>query len=357
MAVREFDTGDYVDLEMPAGIEPSVAWTVAAVFERRASGVAAALISAMNSSDEMVFACGVDDTNHPYVLTKTVTGFFVTVTMTFTVPEDTPCLLVFRVPGGLRTGVSMWDGATWTDELGDGENGAVGSSAGGKFRVGRIATATTDDWQGGITAVAYGKDIVPSDEQTHALAGGNNITWGDAILWSEIWEFQQAAWADPVPGLLGVSDSTAVVGDGTITCPDPPSSVYVPGVPWLQPPDLSAAPAIVGTVIPEQTVTCSTGAWRGIPSGYEYQWLLDGDPIDGETTNEYLLVNPDVAHLLSCEVTATNGFGATTESSAAIRVRPKPLLPAPATVLLASSRSAGNWAPRTVRYVNGDEWT
>lgn len=358
MLVREFNGGDYIDFEMTAQLEIGLVWTVAVVFERRAAGAFTSFISFVGADDETKMVCGINSSDHPYVLTKTKSGFFITQpAASITVPEDAPCLLVFRCPGAFPTGINLWDGTSWVDAATPDVNGDLDEVAGGYIRVGRINTADTDDHTGGIAALAILRGVVPSDDEIHGLAGGDNISWCEEIAWTEIWEFNQDAWADPVPGLLGVSDSTAVVGDGTITCPDPPAEVYVVGVPWLQAPQISALPAVSGTAQPEQTVTCSAGSWRGAPTSYAYQWLLDGEVIAGETTSSYLLVNSDVGHLLACRVTATNEFGPTGTASAGRRVAPKPLPVAPSTVLVASLRAAGGWAERTIRYVSGDEWT
>lgn len=76
----------------------------------------------------------------------------------------------------------------------------------------------------------------------------------------------------------------------------------------------TVAPAITGTIQDGQTATCSSGTWLGSPT-YTYQWYLDGDAIVGEITNEYVIVTGDVGSVLTCIVTATNRFGATTQVS------------------------------------------
>ncbi len=82
----------------------------------------------------------------------------------------------------------------------------------------------------------------------------------------------------------------------------------------------TAAPAIAGTVEDGLTVTCSNGNWTNEPTGYSYQWLTNGVPVSGATSQSYAIQPGDYGRELSCEVTATNAYGSATAASAAVAV-------------------------------------
>jgi hypothetical protein len=78
----------------------------------------------------------------------------------------------------------------------------------------------------------------------------------------------------------------------------------------------SVAPALSGTEVEGNTLTCSDGTWTGLsPITYTYQWFRDDVEIEGETANTYELVLADVGTVVHCEVTATNVGGTATEPS------------------------------------------
>jgi hypothetical protein len=67
----------------------------------------------------------------------------------------------------------------------------------------------------------------------------------------------------------------------------------------------TAAPTLSGTPIVGQTLSCSTGTWAGAPSGFSYVWLLDGNPIVGQTGSSYVVQDADVGHSIACSVIAS----------------------------------------------------
>ncbi len=74
-------------------------------------------------------------------------------------------------------------------------------------------------------------------------------------------------------------------------------------------PTSTSAPTLSGVPAPGQTLTCSTGAWSGNPSGFSYAWLRDGAPIAGQSGSAYVVQSADQGHSISCQVTASNGGG------------------------------------------------
>lgn len=86
----------------------------------------------------------------------------------------------------------------------------------------------------------------------------------------------------------------------------------------------SSAPVITGPAsTPGSVLTCAPGTWSGSP-GYSYQWRRDGAPIARATSNTYTIVSSDVAHWLTCVVTATNAAGSAVALSNAVLVTPVP---------------------------------
>lgn len=86
-------------------------------------------------------------------------------------------------------------------------------------------------------------------------------------------------------------------------------------------PVFTVNPVINGNPWLGQTLICTGGTVTGGGITRTYQWLLDGDEIDGATSNS-LLITEDFPHdsELSCEVTATNSVGSTTAESTAVTV-------------------------------------
>lgn len=85
-------------------------------------------------------------------------------------------------------------------------------------------------------------------------------------------------------------------------------------------PVISVAPAITGmnsagTADPGQVLTVSTGTWSGSPSSYAYQWKLAGSNV-GTNTNTYTPTDvSDASKAITCQVTATNGNGASSPAT------------------------------------------
>jgi hypothetical protein len=75
------------------------------------------------------------------------------------------------------------------------------------------------------------------------------------------------------------------------------------------------APVASGNAWVGQTLTTTDGTWTQSPTGFAYQWTRDGSPIGGATANTYTLVTADLDALVLCEVTASNGSGASAPSA------------------------------------------
>ena len=83
------------------------------------------------------------------------------------------------------------------------------------------------------------------------------------------------------------------------------------------PPVNTVAPAITGTAQEGQTVTCSTGRWTGTPTiTLAFQWKRDNVNITlNAQAQSYKLIPADVHTHITCQVTATNGYGSASATS------------------------------------------
>jgi hypothetical protein len=100
----------------------------------------------------------------------------------------------------------------------------------------------------------------------------------------------------------------AVVYDGTVQTHNAPVS--------------TVSPALTGQAAVGAQLAAGAGQWDGVATGYQHRWLrCDADgadcvPVAGATGTSYTLVAADAYHRMRVEVTAENGSGAATASSA-----------------------------------------
>ncbi len=89
-------------------------------------------------------------------------------------------------------------------------------------------------------------------------------------------------------------------------------------VPPSNPPQNTALPQIQGSPVENNVVTCTQGTWNNNPTQFDFQWNRNGNPIAGETGNQYTIASADVGQNLTCTVTATNADGSNSATSAAV---------------------------------------
>lgn len=113
----------------------------------------------------------------------------------------------------------------------------------------------------------------------------------------------------------------------------------------IQPRSISP-PAISGTATLGQTLTAATGTWDGGAEApaYTFQWLRNGQAIDGATGTDYRLGVSDVNATITARVTATNTAGTSEATSAA--VGPVASAPVPVSVVV----RADGWTADVVFY-------
>ncbi len=82
------------------------------------------------------------------------------------------------------------------------------------------------------------------------------------------------------------------------------------------PPSNTGLPVVSGTPAVGATLSASPGSWSGdMPQTYAYQWMRDGQPIDGATSSTYVVSAVDQGHQLAVSVMATNSSGSLSISS------------------------------------------
>jgi hypothetical protein len=92
-----------------------------------------------------------------------------------------------------------------------------------------------------------------------------------------------------------------------------------------QNPQVTLEPTIDGLPQVGQTMTCQrAGASGDLPFTHAIQWLLDGNPIVGQTTGSYAPVVGDIGHALSCTDTISNIYGSASATSLVVTVDPPP---------------------------------
>src|SRR5690349_17299562 len=102
------------------------------------------------------------------------------------------------------------------------------------------------------------------------------------------------------------------------------SALVAPTTAWAKAGDTvnTAPPRTGGTPRFATEITADPGSWTPEPESTTYQWLLDGDPVDGATEASYTPRLADIGHDLSVEVTATTtGFTPGTATSTPVTVK------------------------------------
>ena len=97
---------------------------------------------------------------------------------------------------------------------------------------------------------------------------------------------------------------------------DTAEDVYVKRI--LPPPGNTARPGISGVPEVGRTLGCSQGSWTNAPTSFAYAWKRDGAAIAGATSSAYGVTGADVGRPITCTVTASNGGGSGSATSAPV---------------------------------------
>lgn len=83
-------------------------------------------------------------------------------------------------------------------------------------------------------------------------------------------------------------------------------------------PNNTVAPAITGSAVVGQTLTCSQGTWVNATNAvYKYQWFRAGVRVPGATATTYVLTSADAGSTMTCVVNANTKGGSTSVTTAA----------------------------------------
>ena len=98
-------------------------------------------------------------------------------------------------------------------------------------------------------------------------------------------------------------------------------------------PMLGSLPVMSGTPAVGSMLSTTTGSFVGGDLIYTYVWLRDGSPIGSATGSSYTVIPADAGHALSVRVTAMNGVGSASGTSAAVSVPAGPVAGSPGPVV------------------------
>jgi len=76
-----------------------------------------------------------------------------------------------------------------------------------------------------------------------------------------------------------------------------------------------------GTPVPGGFLTADLGTWNSPPSSYTFEWLRDGVPIPGATSQDYDVKSGDVGDQIAPRVTGSDGNSQETFTGDAVAVR------------------------------------
>lgn len=190
-----------------------------------------------------------------------------------------------------------------------------------------------------IHSVEVSPPVPPSNSIAPQISGN---TWSGQVLtcttgtWTGSMPFTYAyQWlADGTP-ISGATNSTYTIAVGVgvdVTCEVTASNVAGADsvetsaiTTTVAPPSRSVAPAISGTPEVGQTLTTTNGGWGGADS-FTYQWMNNGTPIAGATSNTYV-VNVPVDSVVYCLVGAVNAGGTEYGASNSFHIRDENSLP------------------------------
>ena len=86
----------------------------------------------------------------------------------------------------------------------------------------------------------------------------------------------------------------------------------------------TAPQTVSSSVVPGETLSCTSGRWEEHPTSFAYQWLRNSVPIAGAESDEYEVTVADEGAALQCQVNAANAGSARTAASAATSAAPTP---------------------------------
>ena len=163
------------------------------------------------------------------------------------------------------------------------------------------------------------------------------VTYGEFVGFYSI--LQNGQWATPV-ATLPISESTTTTSDLYASAcssdgfcvgtgwyiPDGVESCIAVMVAFITQLENTSIPTVTGKHSAGNTLVANPGTWTGDPT-FAYQWMLNGSPISGATSNSYEIAPQDVGANLAVDVTATDGSQSLSAESSNIKVTKRILQP------------------------------
>ncbi len=171
----------------------------------------------------------------------------------------------------------------------------------GTAQQGQTLTASTGSWSNSPSSYAYQWQDCSSSSSCSNVSGATSSSY---VLQSS-----------DVGKTIDVVVTATNAGGSTVATSAQTSTVEPPA------PADTAAPAVSGTAQQGQTLTASTGSWSNSPSSYAYQWQdcsssSSCSNVSGATSSSYVLQSSDVGKTIDVVVTAKNGGGSGSATSA-----------------------------------------
>lgn len=138
--------------------------------------------------------------------------------------------------------------------------------------------------------------------------------------------------------------------------PTPPIPSVSPGVQLFE---HVPSPTISGRTVVGQTLTAESGAWRPAGARFSYQWLRDGEPIEGADQQTLRLAAADFERRISVRITGElEGFATTRKASlqteriaaGTLTDTPTPTISGSAAFGNTLTANPGQWGPGNVEF-------
>ncbi|GAA1908154.1 hypothetical protein GCM10009737_06390 [Nocardioides lentus] len=176
-----------------------------------------------------------------------------------------------------------------------------------------LVDGSVDADEGGATYARAGESGV---EVAHTRLGSSPALTGEAVLATLTFEAVGAG-ATEVEAL-----SLAQVGSDLAEATGTALGSAAVTVDLADAPVATATPRVIGTVEPGRTVRTDGAAWDLADVEETYQWLLDGEPVDGATSSTYRVSAREAGARLAVRVTGTvpgSAPGTATSTGRAVR--------------------------------------
>jgi hypothetical protein len=111
-------------------------------------------------------------------------------------------------------------------------------------------------------------------------------------------------------GITAGNISATVLAEGSVV---PAVAVLIAKA--VSTPFNTVAPVITGTAQVGQTLTSTTGTWKGVGNTYARRWTADNVTIPGATAATYVPVIGDIGKVIRVVVSATNTSGTASATS------------------------------------------